>query len=118
MGLAESTLKSYAYLSRRFTTFRRRNLSWGHHEVVAALVEAEQDAFLDSAEKHAWSVRDLRDAVRDSRALPVFDETRITLEQLKLVVPHDTAERWKTAADRAGLAFPEWCAKTLDAAAA
>jgi hypothetical protein len=119
MALDLSTLKSYAYVARRFSeTFRRRNnLSWSHHEAVASLVEAEQDAFLDAAVKHEWSVRDLRDAIRDARALPPGDAT-ITLERLTLTVPEDRAERWKHAADEAGLSFQEWCATTLDEAVA
>jgi hypothetical protein len=119
MALDLSTLKSYAYVSRRFSeTFRRRNnLSWSHHEAVAALVPAEQDAFLDNAARHRWSVRELREHIRAARALPAAGE-HITLERLTLTVPEDRAERWKHAADAAGVSFQEWCAKTLDEAAA
>lgn len=123
MSLDYETLRRFAAVSRAFaqTGRRRPNLSWGHHREVYHLSDAEQNAFLDSAEKHGWSVMDLRGAIRDSRALPVqavTGSTLVTLERLTLTVPEDRADRWKHAADEAGLSFQEWCATTLDEAAA
>lgn len=119
MPLDLGTLKNYALVARRFSeTSRRRDaLSFGHHQVVAPLEPAQADEWLTAAEDNGWSVTALRDALRFARATPADAGARITLERLTLTVPEDRAERWKHAADEAGLSFQEWCSATLDAAA-
>jgi hypothetical protein len=119
MPFEYATLRDYAYVARKFSELSRRidNLSWGHHQVVAALDAAHADMWLGRAGDEGWTVRDLREHLRASRALPADDGTRITLEQLRFTVPTERAERWKQAADRAGVSFEEWCADTLDEAA-
>jgi N6-adenosine-specific RNA methylase IME4 len=65
-GLALQTLTNCAWVARRFSEIsrRRENLSWGHHDVVAADEPADQDYWLDQAEEHDWTVRELRKARR------------------------------------------------------
>jgi len=59
------TLANRAWVASRVEFSRRReNLSWGHHEVVAALGPAEQDTWLDRAEVEGWSVHELRRAIK------------------------------------------------------
>lgn len=120
MSLDVDTLTRYALVARRFSEIRRRrqDLKWGHHREVAALDAAAADEWLARAASSEWSVHELREQLRASRALPADDQTHVTLERLTLTVPEDRAERWKTAADRAGVSFEEWCSTTLDAAAA
>lgn len=120
MPLEQGTLHNYALVARRFaeSSRRREDLSWGHHQVVAALDAPLADEWLATAASSGWSVHELREQLRASRSLPAEDQTRVTLERLTLTVPEDRAERWKSAADRAGASFEEWCAATLDAAAA
>jgi hypothetical protein len=56
------------YVASRFDFSRRReNLSWSHHETLAALEPDEQEGWLDRAEQHRWSVSDLRLMMRMSR---------------------------------------------------
>lgn len=117
--LTYETLMNYTSVARAFAEIsrRRENLSFTHHAVVAALPADAADAWLNLAETNEWSVREMRERMRAEVQRDLVEPT-ITLAQLKLTVPHDTAERWKRAADGAGLSFEEWCAKTLDAAAA
>ena len=45
---------------------RRKNLSFGHHREIAYQPRDEQDEWLDQAEKHDWSVHELRSRIRES----------------------------------------------------
>jgi hypothetical protein len=120
MGLDLGTLKNYAMVARRFaeTSRRRDDLSFTHHQYVTSLAPEQADAWLASAVEHEWSAKALQDALRFARATPPENGgAHITLERLTLTVPEDRADRWKHAADEAGLSFQEWCAQTLDAAA-
>jgi hypothetical protein len=54
-----------AYVASRFPVERRRaNVSWSHHAELAALPEAEQEAWLDRVERDRLSVRSLREEAR------------------------------------------------------
>lgn len=119
MPLELGTLKNYAMVARRFSETSRRHdaLSFTHHQYVASLDPEDADRWLDRAETEGWSSHELREQLRAVRALPEDTSTStITLERLTLTVPEDRAERWKHAADEAGLSFQEWCSATLDAA--
>lgn len=123
MPLEQATLRVYALVARRFaeSSRRREDLSFTHHQYVAALEPAVADEWLARAASAEWSAHELREQLRAARNVEApqhLDATEITLEQLRLTVPVDRAERWKTAADRAGVSFEEWCSATLDAAAA
>lgn len=70
-GLAYSTLNSCRWVASRFEFVRRRtSLSWRHHEVVAADEPEDQDHWLDQAEEHGWTVRELRKARRPEPPAP------------------------------------------------
>jgi hypothetical protein len=49
---------------------RKLNLTWYHHHEVASLHVDEQAEWLIAAEDNQWSVRDLREAIKQSRQLP------------------------------------------------
>ncbi len=67
-GYDPQTLMNMVYVASRFPVSRRReNLSWSHHETLAALEPDEQDSWLDQAEGHRWAVSDLRTMLRLSR---------------------------------------------------
>lgn len=67
-GYDAQTLMNMVYVASRFQISRRREeLSWSHHETLAALEREEQDQWLDRAVAHRWSVADLRMMVRASR---------------------------------------------------
>jgi hypothetical protein len=67
-GYDTQTLMNMVYVASRFEISRRReNLSWSHHETIAALHAEEQDRWLDQAEADRWSVADLRVMLRVSR---------------------------------------------------
>jgi hypothetical protein len=67
-GYDPQTLMNMVYVATRFAVSRRReNLSWSHHEALAALDPEEQDRWLDQAALHRWSVSDLRTMLRVSR---------------------------------------------------
>jgi hypothetical protein len=67
-GYDPQTLMNMVYVASRFPISRRReNLSWSHHETMAAMAREEQDRWLDDAVTHHWSVSDLRTMLRASR---------------------------------------------------
>jgi N6-adenosine-specific RNA methylase IME4 len=65
IGVNYKTVRNLAAVVRRFELSRRRdNLSFSHHEAVAALPAPEQDEWLDRAERDDLSVTKLRQAVK------------------------------------------------------
>jgi hypothetical protein len=67
-GYDPQTLMNMVYVASRYSISRRReDLSWSHHEALAALEPDEQDSWLDQAAAHRWSVSDLRAMLRLSR---------------------------------------------------
>ena len=67
-GYDTQTLMNMVYVASRFQISRRReNLSWSHHETLAALEFEQQDRWLDDAAVQRWSVSDLRMMLRISR---------------------------------------------------
>jgi hypothetical protein len=67
-GYDVQTLMNMVYVSSRFHVSRRReNLSWSHHETIAALEPAEQDRWLDRAVADRLSISDLRAELRSLR---------------------------------------------------
>ncbi|HET8814404.1 MAG TPA: hypothetical protein VFM51_05545 [Solirubrobacterales bacterium] len=67
-----------ASIATAFETSRRRDdLTWSHHVAVAALPEAEQEAWLDRAASEGFSVADLRTelraALKEGRNAPAVD---------------------------------------------
>jgi len=66
LGYERKTLNKYQQVSKNIEfTLRRVNLSWTHHEMVAYLPPDKQSYWLNKAAENNWSVRELRDAIRD-----------------------------------------------------
>jgi hypothetical protein len=116
-NLDYQTLRNYAWVARRFEMSRRRlTLSFQHHAEVASHPVAEQDEWLDRAEKFGWSRNQLRRRISESRGgrrqrgreMPVLP---------RLQVPPDQVERWRVAAAQSGADFDRWIVSTLEAAA-
>jgi hypothetical protein len=67
-GYDRQSLMNMVYVASRFESSRRREkLSWSHHAEIAAVEPAEQDEWLDRAERDQLSVRCLREAMRTQR---------------------------------------------------
>jgi hypothetical protein len=67
LGLARRTIDNWRSVCAGVALSRRREtLSWSHHEAVASLPPRAQRSFLDKAERHGWTVDEIRDAVRDA----------------------------------------------------
>jgi hypothetical protein len=67
-GYDVQTLMNMVYVASRYGVSRRReNLSWSHHETLAALDPEVQDQWLDRAMAERLSISDLRLALRDWR---------------------------------------------------
>jgi N6-adenosine-specific RNA methylase IME4 len=64
-GFALDTIQNAKWVASRFPEFFRRlkNLTWTHHQAVAALEPADADRLLEQAEKEEWSSRRLRGEV-------------------------------------------------------
>lgn len=85
-GYDPQTLMNMVYVASRFATSRRReNLSWSHHEALAALEPPEQEGWLEQAASHRWSVSDLRGMLRLARKRDLSE--RAKLEVLKAGEP-------------------------------
>jgi hypothetical protein len=68
-GRPEKTLRNYVRVASKFDMARRRdNLTFGHHDAVAGLDTAGQDAWLDKAMKNNWSVSVLRTKLPSKQA--------------------------------------------------
>jgi hypothetical protein len=64
-GYSEESLRGFQWVSSRIPpAVRRSTLSWSHHQVVAGLRDEDIPTWLIHAEKHNWSVKDLRTATR------------------------------------------------------
>lgn len=69
-GLSYKSLANASYVARQVDVSRRReNLSFGHHEAVAALEPEAQDRLLGLADAHGWTRSELRRQVAAERAL-------------------------------------------------
>jgi hypothetical protein len=71
MGYDPKTLSNVAWVAERIEPARRRaELSFGHHQVVAALdAKPDQDAWLEKAIKKGWTRAELRQAMKDAGAI-------------------------------------------------
>jgi len=86
-GRKKDTLLEYARVARQVPRERRRNLSFTHHQIVAARPPEEQDLWLDRAEANVWSCEELRGAIQDpDRALSTRPrQNHSQIEHLELV---------------------------------
>jgi hypothetical protein len=116
-GLDYQTLRNYAWVARRFQLERRRELlSFQHHAEVASMDTAEQDKWLDRAEKARWSRNELRRQLRGSRRdgqAPAASTSLIP----RVPVARERVERWRAAARRSDDHLEDWIVLILDRAA-
>ncbi|MFD7914892.1 LmbU family transcriptional regulator [Streptomyces sp. NPDC059752] len=115
------TLRNYAWVARRYVPRRRRpTLSFQHHAELAGLPEAEQEHWMDRAERLNWSKSFLRSRVRAARLgeepVPAVEpaEPRVDI-QVKLAKDRQT--RWSHAASAANQDLQTWAMSILDDAA-
>ncbi len=115
-GLKYQTLRNYAWVSRRFEMRRRRSaLTFQHHAEVASLPFDQQERWLNEAERHGWSTKQLRHAVKADDAGAVKPDRLEVPRQLAL--PEHRIEVWHKAAELVGVDFEKWVLVTLDSAA-
>lgn len=116
-GLDYQTLRNYAWVARKYEMFRRHDaLSFQHHAELASLSAAEQDMWLDRAEKFGWSRNQLRKKVRESREIDADNETGLSVLPA-IRVTGTRLEQWRRAADEQGADLDAWIISTLDDAA-
>ncbi|MFC5058750.1 LmbU family transcriptional regulator [Saccharothrix xinjiangensis] len=115
VGLDYQTLRNYAWIARKFEPVRRRaGLPFQHHAEVAALPPAEQDLWLDRAERESWSRTTLRRALREHRD-PSSKSYRAVLPRVSAA--SGALDRWRRAAAAANADFEAWVVSALDRAA-
>jgi len=115
-GLKYQTLRNYAWVSRRFDHSRRRaKLTFQHHAEVASLPVGDQEVWLERAENHNWTTKQLRGAIQDVRN--GLSPTRRQLAMSKLPVPENRLLWWHKAAETSGVDFDKWVLTALDRAA-
>jgi hypothetical protein len=120
-SLGYQTLRNYAWIARKFPMSRRRDkLSFGHHVEVAALPDDGQDVWLARAERLNWSRSQLRRGLRAAKLVSPRlsgDEGSIDVKALKIDVPAERHDRWKSAAKQKNSSMADWIIATLDRAA-
>ncbi len=109
------TLRNYAWVARRFPPERRRAaLSLQHHAELASLPAAEQDLWLDRAERARWSRNELRRRLAAQRRPARRGNGAVTMS---VPVATERRERWRQAAELSDQALAEWLTAVVDAAA-
>ncbi|MFC3898198.1 LmbU family transcriptional regulator [Lentzea rhizosphaerae] len=120
-SLDYQTLRNYAWIAKKFPVSRRRDkLSFGHHSEVAALVESEQDVWLERAERLGWSRNELRRrlrAARNARLMGGTEQRQPLTQAVNLQVSVRQHERWREAAEQMNCSIDHWIVETLDEAA-
>jgi len=118
VGLNYQTLRNYVWIARRFPLSRRRDkLTFNHHVEVAKLTDEEQDKWFDRAIEQGWSVRQLRQNLKEEGEA---ENGKISREQTALPpikTDQRRLERWRTAARQANKSFDRWVVAALDQAA-
>jgi len=98
-GYTVESLYNMASVCRRVEFSRRREkLTFGHHDAVAALDPDDQTNWLLQAEDNGWSVRDLRQAIRDGKLISATNE-RTALPKWRVPIYRTTeqyAKKWKS----------------------
>ncbi|MGH3548680.1 MAG: LmbU family transcriptional regulator [Pseudonocardiaceae bacterium] len=117
-SLSYQTLRNYAWVARTFPVSRRRDtLRFGHHVEVAALPEDEQDIWLARAEQLAWSCNKLRRALRAAKLAnqrASIDDGTTQIRVVKIDVPAERHDRWRSAAAQQHRSVADWVIETLD----
>lgn len=120
-SLSYQTLRNYAWVARTFPVSRRQDkLSFGHHAEVAALSGDEQDIWLARAERLNWSCNRLRRALRATKMATrqaCEDEVPNHTRALRIDVPTERHDHWRSAAERRNCSVADWIITTLDRAA-
>jgi hypothetical protein len=114
-GLEYQTLRNYAVVARRFEPSRRRdNLSFQHHAELCALLDSDQELWLDLSVENGWSKAELRRRLRGTQAA-ARPTTRDVV--LRLALEPARERRWREAAGRGGCALEQWVTRVADEAA-
>jgi signal transduction histidine kinase len=102
-GYDQQTLMNMVYVASRVEVARRREaLSFSHHAEVAALPAAEQERWLEFAEREGLSVRSLREMVRRRRG----HDRQAPLGELRSPTPHAGDSLTPSAPTRADAVCP------------
>jgi hypothetical protein len=83
------TLRNYQWVSENVAVVRRRtNLSWSHHQEIAAMKPNEQEYWLNLAELNKWSRNELRREVKRDR------DTKPELEKELALLQDPVVRKW------------------------
>jgi len=68
-NLDPKTLGQWKWVANKIPAeSRRRELSWSHYEVVAAMLEPDREFWLQEAEEGGWSVHRMRKEIKPPKA--------------------------------------------------
>lgn len=109
-GIEHKTLNNYASICRILGVSRRREtLSFSHHAEIAHLpadLKGQEEELLDAAVENKWSVRDLRNAIRQQSSIIEDD-----LEVLQTVIEKSPFET--TPPNLNSVKVRKWWAKAV-----
>lgn len=110
---ARQSLHDLVYVARHVAPERRRDdLSFSHHREIASLEPDWQTVWLDDAQTHGWSTRELRQRISEWRGHGRSPTPALTIRAVAEL--HDLCV---AAAERVGLDPAEWARQTLEHAA-
>ena len=100
-GLETQSLMNIASVARRVPpASRRRELSWSHHEAVAALTPADQAVWLDRAQQEHMTVKRLRKRLNGTPADAPDPDAQLTPTHIARLTVKFVAESDAAAHDR------------------
>ena len=103
IGMNEVTLRNRRSVAARIPLPRRHaQLSWSHHEAVAALDAAEADRLLAEAGMYSWSVRRIREEAQEASMAAKLQSARAEIEALRAAATAPDAAEAQNRAHRAG----------------
>ena len=103
IGMNEVTLRNRRSVAARIPLPRRHaQLSWSHHEAVAALDAAEADRLLQEAGMYSWSVRRIREEAQEASMAAKLQSARAEIEALRAAATAPDAAEAQDRAHRAG----------------
>lgn len=120
--LEYQTLRNYAWVAGRISVQRRRaNLSFQHHAEVAALSHADQDTWLERAERFGWTRNRLRTEIKLVAQLDEVEAAEAlgapAQKVLNLRTDDEQVKLWEEAAGRTQQNLRAWIVDVLNMAA-
>ena len=82
VGLNYQSAKDYGKIAKAYEMEVRTSIPFGHHKVAASLPAEEREEVLDLAAAEGWSVKDMREEVKNRKPNPVPTKPRHSWQKI------------------------------------